>query len=110
MAVAYTIHGTDKTASVMTETDVAGDLRTKPPGSIENSSTTAVRQRFAVRRLTPKECERLQGFPDDFTQVPRGNKPMPDGSRYRMIGNSMAVNVMRWVGYRIDLMNKARAA
>lgn len=106
---AYTIHGTDKTASVMTETDVAGTLRTKPPGSIENSSTTAVLQRLAVRRLTPKECERLQGFPDDFTQGPRGNKPMPDGSRYRMIGNSMAVNVMRWVGHRIDLMNKARA-
>ena len=56
----------------------------------------------AVRRLTPRECERLQGFPDDFTLVPYRNGMMADGPRYKMLGNSMAVPVMRWIGERID--------
>jgi DNA (cytosine-5)-methyltransferase 1 len=55
----------------------------------------------AVRRLTPKECERLQGFPDDWTLVPYRNKPAADGPRYKALGNSMAVPVMRWIGERI---------
>lgn len=60
---------------------------------------------WGVRRLTPKECERLQGFPDDWTLVLNGRgKPMADGPRYRMLGNSMAVNCMRWIGQRIELM------
>jgi DNA (cytosine-5)-methyltransferase 1 len=60
---------------------------------------------WAVRRLTPRECERLQGFPDDFTDVPwRGKQGAPDGPRYKALGNSMAVNVMRWIGQRIDIM------
>lgn len=57
-----------------------------------------------VRRLTPIECERLQGFPDNHTKVPFNNKSIddcPDGHRYRAIGNSMAVPVMRWIGNRI---------
>lgn len=56
-----------------------------------------------VRRLTPLECERLQGFPDGYTAVPYRGKPMSDAARYRMIGNSMAVNVMRWTGQRIEM-------
>jgi DNA (cytosine-5)-methyltransferase 1 len=59
----------------------------------------------AVRRLTPRECERLQGFPDDFTQIPWRGKPAsecPDGPRYKALGNSMAVPVMSWVGERIQ--------
>ena len=58
-----------------------------------------------IRRLTPKECERLQGFPDDWTKIPYRGKPAeecPDGPRYKAMGNSMAVNVMRWIGDRID--------
>lgn len=55
----------------------------------------------AVRRLTPRECERLQGFPDNFTLVPHRGKPMADGPRYKMLGNSMAVPVVRWIGERI---------
>jgi len=55
----------------------------------------------AVRRLTPRECERLQGFPDDYTAVPYRNKPAADGPRYKALGNSMAVPVMRWIGERI---------
>ena len=54
-----------------------------------------------VRRLTPRECERLQGFPDDYTLVAHKGKPAADGNRYVAIGNSMAVNVMRWIGARI---------
>lgn len=56
----------------------------------------------AVRRLTPRECERLQGFPDDYTRIPFRGKPAADGPRYRALGNSMAVPVMRWIGKRID--------
>lgn len=57
-----------------------------------------------VRRLTPRECERLQGFPDDWTLVPYRGKPMADGPRYRMLGNSMAVPVMAWLGRRIAMV------
>ena len=57
---------------------------------------------IAVRRLTPTECERLMGFPDDFTLVPYRNKPAADGPRYKALGNSMAVPVMRWIGERIQ--------
>ncbi len=179
--VGYTIHGTDKTARVASEADVAGSLRTKPPGSQENSSTTVVAYGIAsdaldrtgegaggtaaeraglgisedvspalkaqhanavafqtriarngrgqpeticptlqgadagetsdmrpcviaggVRRLTPVECERLQGFPDNYTNVPHRNKPAADRLRYRALGNSMAVPVVAWIGRRID--------
>ena len=62
-----------------------------------------------VRRLTPRECERLQGFPDDWTKVPYRGKPAeecPDGPRYKAIGNSMAVPVMRWIGERIAMIEE----
>jgi DNA (cytosine-5)-methyltransferase 1 len=55
----------------------------------------------AVRRLTPRECERLQGFPDDYTLIPWRGGLASDGPRYRSLGNSMAVPVMRWIGQRI---------
>ena len=56
-----------------------------------------------VRRLTPVECERLQGFPDNYTNIPWKGKPSsPDGRRYKALGNSMAVPVMRWIGRRIE--------
>lgn len=63
-----------------------------------------VMQHMAVRRLTPTECERLQGFPDGYTMIPWKKKPAedcPDGPRYKALGNSMAVPVMRWIGKRI---------
>ena len=66
-----------------------------------------VMQASAVRRLTPVECERLQGFPDDYTQIPWRNRPAencPDGPRYKAMGNSMAVPVMRWIGERIKMV------
>ena len=64
----------------------------------------AVQHDMAVRRLTPTECERLQGFPDQYTQIPWRRKTAedcPDGPRYRALGNSMAVPVMAWIGSRI---------
>lgn len=57
---------------------------------------------MAVRRLTPRECERLQGFHDDWTAITYRGKPAPDGPRYKALGNSMATNVMRWIGLRIQ--------
>ena len=60
---------------------------------------------MAVRRLTPRECERLQGFPDDYTLVTYRGKPAADGPRYRALGNSMAVPVMRWIGERIRMVD-----
>jgi DNA (cytosine-5)-methyltransferase 1 len=64
-----------------------------------------VQQAMAVRRLTPRECERLQGFPDDYTLVEYRKKPAADGPRYRALGNSMAVPVMRWIGERIAMVD-----
>ena len=67
--------------------------------------------RMAVRRLTPRECERLQGFNDDHTMIPWRNKPAdqcPDGPRYKALGNSMAVPCMAWIGKRIDAVEKAK--
>ena len=57
---------------------------------------------MAVRRLTPVECERLQGFPDNYTDIKAKGKPTPDGPRYKALGNSMAVPVMAWIGKRIQ--------
>jgi DNA (cytosine-5)-methyltransferase 1 len=59
---------------------------------------------YAVRRLTPRECERLQGFPDGYTRIPWKRKvaeDCPDGPRYKALGNSMAVTVMRWIGRKM---------
>lgn len=64
---------------------------------------------MAVRRLTPVECERLQGFPDDYTRIPwkkKSAEECPDGGRYKALGNSMAVNCMRWIGRRIELVEQ----
>lgn len=60
---------------------------------------------WAVRRLIPRECERLQGFPDDFLLIPFRHGLVADGPRYKALGNSMAVNVMEWIGHRIDLVD-----
>lgn len=55
-----------------------------------------------IRRLTPTECERLQGMPDNHTLIEWRGKPAPDTLRYKAIGNSMAVPVMRWIGERLE--------
>lgn len=78
--------------------DVSGDV-THPIGRQDNGLGLGLGMK--VRRLTPLECERLQGFPDGWTDVPYRGKPAADGPRYKALGNSMAVNVMRWIGERI---------
>jgi DNA (cytosine-5)-methyltransferase 1 len=64
----------------------------------------AIQRGMQVRRLTPRECERLQGFPDDYTLIPYRGKPAADGPRYKALGNSMAVPVMAWIGRRIQMV------
>ena len=86
--------------------ELMGPLIRGPQGSPRN----AVMLSSAVRRLTPTECERLQGFPDGYTQIPWRNKSAedcPDGPRYKAMGNSMAVPVMRWIGERINQLECA---
>jgi DNA (cytosine-5)-methyltransferase 1 len=76
------------------------------PGGGGRSDAVNVAQAMAARRLTPRECERLQGFPDDYTLVEYRKKPAADGPRYRALGNSMAVPVMRWIGERIKMVDR----
>ena len=121
----YTLTATDRPAVCMTDTqphsmvdgEVCGALSAtmhKDPPVVAK----ALRMRggceggdgYAVRRLTPRECERLQGFPDDWTKVPYKGKPedeCPDTPRYKAIGNSMAVPVMRWIGERMQKAEEA---
>ena len=86
-----------------------GGNATKPMNNIAPNLTSTdkhgVSYDMKVRRLTPTECERLQGFPDNYTQIAWRNKAAedcPDGPRYKAMGNSMAVPVMRWIGERIQ--------
>ncbi len=104
MAVAYSImpmnSGKDYKAR---ETDVAQPIMAGGPVG-GNQGGDFIKQASAVRRLTPRECERLQGFPDNWTMIPWRKKPAdqcPDGPRYKSLGNSMAVPVMSWIGQRI---------
>jgi DNA (cytosine-5)-methyltransferase 1 len=76
-------------------------------GTLETVKPWNVAAAWRVRRLTPVECERLQGMADGYTNIPwRGKNGAPDGQRYRALGNSMSVNVMRWIGRRIEMVEK----
>lgn len=78
-------------------------------GGKPGQGSPCVAQSMSIRRLTPVECERLQGFPDNFTRIPWRNKPAeqcPDGPRYKALGNSMAVNCMEWIGRRIETVEQ----
>jgi DNA (cytosine-5)-methyltransferase 1 len=86
------------TQELTASTDVAGTLQRGGEGGRADGVMTS---QMAVRRLTPRECERLQGFPDDYTLVEYHGRLAADGPRYKALGNSMAVPVMRWIGQRI---------
>lgn len=89
--------------------DVAGTITSNYGKQVDSSDTglgpNVVFPAMQVRRLTPRECERLQGFPDDWTLVPFRGKPAADGPRYKAIGNSWAVPVVQWIGLRILLQD-----
>jgi len=80
-------------------------------GNQNSGNWVAVAHRaMQVRRLTPTECERLQGFSDGWTNIPwRGKPGAPDGPRYKALGNSMAVPCMRWIGERIAAVSEVAA-
>lgn len=84
--------------------DITGDVGATV--ATNSGSATAsgpkLMQGMAVRRLTPIECEKLQGFSPNYTRVPVGAKFMADGPRYKMLGNSMATTVIAWIGARIQ--------
>jgi len=85
------------------------DSWTDRSGPIDtDGSTQAVGIGAAVRRLTPRECERLQGFPDDYTLIPYRGGMAKDGPRYKALGNSMAVPCMSWIGQRIAMVEALR--
>jgi DNA (cytosine-5)-methyltransferase 1 len=101
---AFTISTTQDQQIAIGSSDKAGTLRANP-GSGWRSNGTPVEgvaiQNMAVRRLTEIECERLQGFPDNYTNI---KENCPSGPRYKALGNSMAVPVMRWIGNRIQMV------
>ena len=102
--VSYTLTKTDVHAvafGVGESPDLAHCLRSGASKADKHESTTYIAENtLQVRRLMPIECERLQGFPDDYTNIPVAS----DSARYKALGNSMAVPVMRWLGKRIQLV------
>lgn len=88
----------------LTANTTAGSL--KVGGGKPGQGYPALKEGSAVRRLTPRECERLQGFPDDYTAIPYRGKTAADGPRYRALGNSMAVPVMTWIGRQIEMVEE----
>ena len=100
-----------RTGNARVEADalVAKCLTTRTGQAYDADFETFVTNKPTVRRMTPRECERLQGFPDDYTQISwRGKEPedCPNGHRYKAMGNSMAVPVMKWIGERIQQVEK----
>lgn len=85
--------------------EIAHALTSEAGRTGKGDSAQCVVTDWMVRRLTPLECERLQGFGDGYTAIDRKGKPAADGPRYKALGNSMAVNAMRWLGTRIELIN-----
>ncbi|HBD1790572.1 TPA: Dam family site-specific DNA-(adenine-N6)-methyltransferase [Salmonella enterica] len=98
------IRGREEGSTVEVRNDGTANALLTPNGGRAGMGVGAVGWGMQVRRLTPVECERLQGFPDNHTLISWRGKDAadcPDGQRYKAIGNSMAVPVMRWIGERI---------
>lgn len=89
----------DDNAKAAIDRDMCGTLKVA-------GSAPIIASDYIVRRLTPVECERLQGFPDGWTDIVWKGKPAPDSKRYKALGNSMAVPVIRWIGERIERADK----
>jgi DNA (cytosine-5)-methyltransferase 1 len=100
--------GTGRGQPIVACREVAQTLTSNYGKQVDNTDSAlgpnVVSAASSVRRLTPTECERLQGFPDGYTLIPWRGKPAaecPDGPRYKAIGNSKAVTVVRWLGRRL---------
>ncbi len=97
------LHKEDKQEDAVKEQE---EMQQKP----NTLKDVVLKQRMIVRRLLPVECERLMGFPDNYTRIRWNGRPeeeCPDSPRYKVCGNSMCVNVMRWIGERIQLVQEA---
>jgi DNA (cytosine-5)-methyltransferase 1 len=99
MAVAFSAGNSANARSIGYIEEGTPPLRAGASGT---NQVPTMAQGMAVRRLTPVECERLQGFPDRYTDIQPKGKATPDGPRYKALGNSMAVPVMAWIGKRIQ--------
>lgn len=109
LAVAVALRGREGGATAELGDEVQNCLRASSGGGDKPHVLTAMQ----VRRLTPVECERLQGFPDGYTAIPWRNKPAsecPDGPRYKALGNSWATNVVRWLGNRLAKAKRLEVA
>ena len=102
--VAYSIREDAKANNFSaTELDVTPALQALRPSVQSHHAQTFIASNMAVRRLTAVDCERLMGFPDNYTNIPwRGKSESPDSLRYKAMGNSMAVPCMNWIGQRIQ--------
>jgi DNA (cytosine-5)-methyltransferase 1 len=103
------IRGRSDGCNLETRQDGTANAVLTPNGGRNGIGVGAIQSGMAVRRLTPVECERLQGFPDNYTAIPwrgKDTEHCPDGPRYKALGNSMAVPVMRWIGERISALNE----
>lgn len=98
LVVAFTQNSRSEVREIGGDGQIVGALAAQPGAQQQNY----IGGRTAVRRLTPVECEKLQGFPPGYTDIPWKGKTAPDGPRYRALGNSMAVPVMAWIGKRIQ--------
>jgi DNA (cytosine-5)-methyltransferase 1 len=105
-AVAYNISpgkGELKDDIHVTDAHVSKTIDASASNPAMHQGGSAIVQAMAVRRLTPVECERLQGFPDNYSNIPwRKAAESPDGPRYKALGNSWAVPVVAWIGQRIQ--------
>jgi DNA (cytosine-5)-methyltransferase 1 len=100
--LAFAQNSRDEVRLIGGDGQISGALAAQP--GMKQTTYISFTDTLAVRRLTPTECERLQGFPDGHTAVPHRGKPAADGPRYKALGNSMAVPCMRFIGERIQRM------
>ena len=106
--VSYTLDATGLQGVVAPTLTTNNPSRSPQASEVTQQINAVYQSSMAVRRLTPTECERLQGFPDRYTDIMLNGKQTPDGPRYKALGNSMAVNVMKWIGERINSYEQSR--
>ncbi len=105
VAIAFTERGREQGRTFECQEETAYCL-TNPGSGGRTHSRSLMDPKMAVRRLTPTECERLQGFPDGYTAIPHRGKPAADGPRYKALGNSWAVPCVEWIFERMDAVEK----